>query len=887
MKKFLSLFLSLIIVLSVSTVTVSAFVVSDGQISLARVSVDLSGETLKVATNTSTSKKIGDKIIIFGPSANAKEESNISDNDTYFGERAVIVNRSTSGDSEGNDMRFQISMGGLNSGLSTFKYDLYMATDDCRMNLRLRHGSSYLQTLNLMELGLNLFEWYNIKLTIDYESTSDNCKIEAFKSDGTLFAQKVFTCNFTGKSLDNMFIWGTPKSDVMPDGAPDAIKDELAFYAIKNLLIYHEPGIAKSQILSVGSSGEVAHSQNEISFKLSENIPLLTQEHISAVSEGGRKVKASSVSVASDGDGYVVDAVMEGNLSPWSAYTLKIDPSCYSDYKEIYNGTIRNVTSIEKEFYTSAAPFDIKEPVFTSDADKISAMADLINTTGTARDVCFVFSVFSDGRQDAVSSKSYPSFEAVYPGETLKHETSIADRKYARFFVINGWENPVPLFGKFWTVDSNGNLCAQESKPAAGAEAPEGISIGEFDYTNKKIKLSYRASSDGAVDGTILVYEKGRAISDSQPPVFADCITTSADGSFEYDILFSNSLDYGEYVVAFYPVQGDVSTCGFNYYTASQLLEISRESIFFDSKVAPTSGILMQIIKGTDSNEEIINNNFEIFSSDADMTKYNKLKDKDSVFALVFKKLSGVGSYDELIDIFEKSANELYKKENNSSSAPSSNNKNYGSSSVAVKETVSHTPSVTVPDANIAPGQKNDIPFSDISGHWSQKSVSDLCKRGVMNGYADGTFRADNSITRAELAKILVLAFAKEETYTNGFTDVTPDSWYASYVSGANKHGIITGYENGSFMPEICVIRQDAALMLYRAINIVTKLPEGFALFSDDLDIAPYATEATRALGEIGIINGNPDGSFRPADTITRGEVAAIVCRALDYIQSH
>ena len=175
-----------------------------------------------------------------------------------------------------------------------------------------------------------------------------------------------------------------------------------------------------------------------------------------------------------------------------------------------------------------------------------------------------------------------------------------------------------------------------------------------------------------------------------------------------------------------------------------------------------------------------------------------------------------------------------------------------------------------------------------MSGHWGQKYAEALVARGVVNGYADGSFRGDSPITRAELTKIVVEALNIPATSGKTFGDVDAASWYADYVSRAATAGVVNGFEDGSFAPDRSVTRQDAVLMVYRAMKLSQELPEGFKFFADEKDIQDYASEAIRCLGDLGIITGNGKANqFLPQNNITRAEMAAVVCRALDYMESH
>jgi hypothetical protein len=105
------------------------------------------------------------------------------------------------------------------------------------------------------------------------------------------------------------------------------------------------------------------------------------------------------------------------------------------------------------------------------------------------------------------------------------------------------------------------------------------------------------------------------------------------------------------------------------------------------------------------------------------------------------------------------------------------------------------------------------------------------------------------------------------------------------YKAASNK--IVNGFEDGSFRPDVSITREDAIVMIHRALSMKSKLPEGFSLFADDLEISSYAKAATRCMGDLGIITGDLNKKLNPKSIITRAEVAAIVCRSLDYAVSH
>lgn len=145
-----------------------------------------------------------------------------------------------------------------------------------------------------------------------------------------------------------------------------------------------------------------------------------------------------------------------------------------------------------------------------------------------------------------------------------------------------------------------------------------------------------------------------------------------------------------------------------------------------------------------------------------------------------------------------------------------------------------------------------------------------------INGYEDGTFRPDFSITRAEVAAIFGRALTKYDegqTYDNKFPDVNADAWYANYVNYMAGIGAITGYEDGSFRPEQNISRQEFTAMISR---LGTVLDAGDMNFSDVANDS-WAVDFIYTAYKNGWVSGYEDGTFRPANNITRAEAVKIV----------
>ena len=159
-------------------------------------------------------------------------------------------------------------------------------------------------------------------------------------------------------------------------------------------------------------------------------------------------------------------------------------------------------------------------------------------------------------------------------------------------------------------------------------------------------------------------------------------------------------------------------------------------------------------------------------------------------------------------------------------------------------------------------------------------------------GYTDGTFGPERNMTRAEVttmfARLLTEEIEADKTYSNTFSDVPKGYWAANYIGYMQQFGIITGYSDGSFRPDAPVTRAEFAAIASR----FEKLTEGSKSFTDVSDTY-WAARYINFAATRGWVTGYSDGTFKPENTITRAEVAAVTCRLLErsadqnYIRSH
>ncbi|MDU7966045.1 MAG: N-acetylmuramoyl-L-alanine amidase [Paeniclostridium sordellii] len=166
--------------------------------------------------------------------------------------------------------------------------------------------------------------------------------------------------------------------------------------------------------------------------------------------------------------------------------------------------------------------------------------------------------------------------------------------------------------------------------------------------------------------------------------------------------------------------------------------------------------------------------------------------------------------------------------------------------------------------------------FNDIDGHWAKNAIIDFATKGYINGYEDGTFKPDNSITRAEFVKILNKAFGYTNVGKENFSDVNPSDWYYNDICIGVNAGYINGYEDNTFKPDKQITREEASKIIATALNLKG---DGNLNFKDSSEISNWAKPYVDALSDNNIINGYEDNTFRPHNNMTRAENVTILSR--------
>ncbi|CAM3381354.1 S-layer-like y domain-containing protein [Saccharibacillus brassicae] len=184
--------------------------------------------------------------------------------------------------------------------------------------------------------------------------------------------------------------------------------------------------------------------------------------------------------------------------------------------------------------------------------------------------------------------------------------------------------------------------------------------------------------------------------------------------------------------------------------------------------------------------------------------------------------------------------------------------------------------------ASAADGTFSDLP----SGHWGSASIAKAAKLGIVGGYANGTFRPNAPVTRAEFTAMIARGFGIQPATSAAAFGDTRSSWAAGYIGALSNLGVVAGYGDGSFKPNATISRAEMAAIIARVVNLGalpgTSAPANFGDVRGDHWAAGVIKQAASA----GLLNGSSASAFAPDQNASRAEAIALIVRALETDES-
>lgn len=184
--------------------------------------------------------------------------------------------------------------------------------------------------------------------------------------------------------------------------------------------------------------------------------------------------------------------------------------------------------------------------------------------------------------------------------------------------------------------------------------------------------------------------------------------------------------------------------------------------------------------------------------------------------------------------------------------------------------------------------------FDDVgSSSWAKQDIELLASKSIIQGINDHAFGPELHVTRAQFATLLVRSLGlKQESAGNSFRDINENNPYFGYIGAAVKAGLVNGFEDGYFRPDESITREQIAVIIGKALAYTGARPDNSAdqqqalsQFSDSGAISSWSKDHVSVVVKAGIIQGTDANQFAPAKEASRAETAAIMNRLLKNIQ--
>lgn len=172
------------------------------------------------------------------------------------------------------------------------------------------------------------------------------------------------------------------------------------------------------------------------------------------------------------------------------------------------------------------------------------------------------------------------------------------------------------------------------------------------------------------------------------------------------------------------------------------------------------------------------------------------------------------------------------------------------------------------------------------NNYWAKKEIEYLYSKKIINGYEEKNaqyFKPEAQVTRAQAAKMIMVALDQEEKKTkySSFEDVPTKHWASGWIEQANQMGIMSGNEKGLFNPEESLTRAQMSKILAKAFGLDISAAEEKEIVFNDIKPNFWAATFINALYYNGISNGSGN-YFKPNEKITRSHFSVFISRAIN-----
>ena len=179
--------------------------------------------------------------------------------------------------------------------------------------------------------------------------------------------------------------------------------------------------------------------------------------------------------------------------------------------------------------------------------------------------------------------------------------------------------------------------------------------------------------------------------------------------------------------------------------------------------------------------------------------------------------------------------------------------------------------------------------FTDLSDHWAKTSIERLASKFVIKGVSEDRFAPDQPVTRAEFASLLIRSLSVIESSGSSFTDVKAADWHSGYVNTATALNITNGYEDGSFRPQNSITVEQMTTMVVRALEYVTNEDHRSTAVHQSgkqtEGVSSWAQTYLSYANDVGLFEGIENSDLNATAIVTRAEAAVIIENMLSQLK--
>ncbi|WP_138497349.1 fasciclin domain-containing protein [Nostoc sp. PA-18-2419] len=204
------------------------------------------------------------------------------------------------------------------------------------------------------------------------------------------------------------------------------------------------------------------------------------------------------------------------------------------------------------------------------------------------------------------------------------------------------------------------------------------------------------------------------------------------------------------------------------------------------------------------------------------------------------------------------------------------------------QDTVPSTTPSTTPTPSAIPSPTSTVNLSDVtSDYWASPFIQALASNNVISGFPDGSFRPNQSVTRAEFAALIQKAFGNQnrvrQLSAGGFSDVPAGYWAASAIQNAYEIGFLSGYPGNIFRPNQQIPKVEALVAISNGLGLSASDTSTLNNYYTDASAIPnYAVNSVAAATQANLVVNYPDiKQLNPQQALTRAEAAALLYQAL------